>query len=61
MTAAAVQVPIGAEDELRGVVDLVRWKAIYNQGVKGTDVVETDEIPAEVLELAGEFSIASMF
>ena len=35
MTAAAVQVPIGVEDELRGVVDLVRWKAIYNEGVKG--------------------------
>lgn len=33
--AAAVQVPIGVEDELVGVVDLVRWKAIYNQGEKG--------------------------
>ena len=35
MPAAAVQVPIGREDELRGVVDLVRWKAIYNEGEKG--------------------------
>lgn len=33
--AAAVQVPIGVEDELKGVVDLVRWKAVYNQGEKG--------------------------
>ena len=33
--AAAVQVPIGLEDDLRGVVDLVRWKAIYNEGQKG--------------------------
>lgn len=33
--AAAVQVPIGVEDNLRGVVDLVRWKAIYNEGEKG--------------------------
>lgn len=33
--AAAVQVPIGVEDEFKGVVDLVAWKAIYNQGVKG--------------------------
>jgi elongation factor G len=33
--AAAVQVPIGVEDELKGVVDLVRWKAIYNEGEKG--------------------------
>jgi hypothetical protein len=35
MNAAAVQVPIGSEDNLRGVVDLVRMKAIYNEGVKG--------------------------
>ena len=52
--AAAVQVPIGVEDNLRGVVDLVRWKAIYNQGEKGNQIVESDEIPAEVMELAKE-------
>ncbi|KDQ22629.1 hypothetical protein PLEOSDRAFT_1079870 [Pleurotus ostreatus PC15] len=50
--AAAVQVPIGVEDEFKGVVDLVAWKAIYNQGVKGIDVVVSDEIPESVLELA---------
>lgn len=33
--AAAVQVPIGVEDEFKGVVDLVNMKAIYNQGAKG--------------------------
>ena len=35
MAAAAVHVPIGVEDQLEGVVDLVRWKAIYNKGIKG--------------------------
>ena len=35
MPAAAVQVPIGTEDEFKGVVDLVHWRAIYNEGVKG--------------------------
>lgn len=35
MPAAAVQVPIGMEDEFKGVVDLVHWRAIYNQGYKG--------------------------
>jgi elongation factor G len=35
MPAAAVQVPIGVEDQLEGVVDLVRWKAVYNKGTKG--------------------------
>lgn len=33
--AAAVQIPIGVEDSLRGMVDLVRWKAVYNEGEKG--------------------------
>ncbi|CCM02742.1 uncharacterized protein FIBRA_04849 [Fibroporia radiculosa] len=50
--AAAVQVPIGVEDELKGVVDLVRWKAVYNEGEKGNTIVESDEIPASVLEFA---------
>ena len=35
MPAAAVQIPIGVEDQLKGVVDLVQWKAIYNAGEKG--------------------------
>ncbi|KAI0247542.1 P-loop containing nucleoside triphosphate hydrolase protein [Lactifluus subvellereus] len=50
--AAAVQIPIGVEDQLEGVVDLVRWKAIYNKGTKGVEVVESDEIPVSVLDLA---------
>ncbi|KAF8547499.1 elongation factor G mitochondrial [Imleria badia] len=54
IAAAAVQVPIGVEDELKGVVDLVRWKAIYNEGEKGIKVVETDEIPASIIDLAKE-------
>ncbi|KAG9080573.1 Elongation factor G, mitochondrial, partial [Ceratobasidium sp. UAMH 11750] len=52
MPAAMVQVPIGTESEFSGVVDLIRWKAIYNKGVKGTEVSESDEIPASVLPLA---------
>ncbi|WFD32225.1 Elongation factor G, mitochondrial [Malassezia sp. CBS 17886] len=52
MPAAAVQVPIGAEDSLAGMVDLVRWKAVYNEGEKGNTIRETDEIPADVLPLA---------
>ena len=46
--AAAVQVPIGREDTFKGVVDLVRMKAIYNEGLKGEVITESDEIPADV-------------
>lgn len=35
MNAAALQVPIGSESDFGGVVDLVKMKAVYNQGVKG--------------------------
>ncbi|KAF9037832.1 elongation factor G, mitochondrial [Hymenopellis radicata] len=52
MPAAAVQVPIGTEADFCGVVDLVHWRSIYNEGVKGIDVVIKDEIPADIIELA---------
>ncbi|KAI9656349.1 MAG: Elongation factor G, mitochondrial [Bathelium mastoideum] len=54
LPAAAMQVPIGAEDEFKGVVDLIRMKAIYNEGQKGEIIVEKDEIPEEVKSLAEE-------
>ncbi|KAH0256096.1 hypothetical protein KCU91_g17120, partial [Aureobasidium melanogenum] len=52
--AAMIQVPIGAEDDFKGVVDIIRMKAIYNQGDKGEVIVESDEIPAEVKQVAEE-------
>ena len=52
--AAAVQVPIGVEDEFKGVVDLIRMKAVYSEGLKGETVRESDEIPSDVRALADE-------
>lgn len=52
--ACAMQVPIGTEDQFKGVVDLVRMKAIYNEGAKGEEIVEKDEIPADIQQLATE-------
>ncbi|KAF7597216.1 Elongation factor G, mitochondrial [Aspergillus hancockii] len=52
--AAAVQVPIGAEDEFEGVVDLIRMKSIYNKGPSGEELFETDEIPEKVKTMAEE-------
>lgn len=54
LLAAAVQVPIGVEDGFKGVVDLIRMKAIYSEGLKGETVRESDEIPSEVRPLADE-------
>ena len=50
-----IQIPIGAEDNFRGVVDLVRMKAyVWNDEKKPTDYVE-EEIPAEVKYKAEEY------
>ncbi len=52
--AVAVQIPIGSENDLRGIVDLVRMRAkIYNNDL-GTDIEDT-EIPDEVKEQAQEY------
>jgi len=51
--AAAIQIPIGAEDEFKGVVDLIEMKAIYFEGPRGT-VIRTGPVPAELKEFAAE-------
>src|SRR5258706_373902 len=50
--AVPLQLPIGAEDKFRGVIDLVQMKAlIFNDEALGAKY-ETEEIPAELLEEA---------
>jgi translation elongation factor G len=50
-----IQIPIGAEDNFKGVVDLVRMKAyVWNDEKKPTDYAE-EEIPAEVKDKAEEY------
>lgn len=51
--AAAIQIPIGAENEFKGVVDLIRMKAIYSEGQKG-EIVREAECPEELKSLAEE-------
>ncbi|KAK5632742.1 hypothetical protein RRF57_008456 [Xylaria bambusicola] len=52
--AAAIQVPIGTEDQFKGVIDLVHMRAIYNEGPKGTIIRVEDKIPDDLKELAEE-------
>ena len=50
-----IQIPIGAEDNFRGVVDLVKMKAyVWEDDKKPTDYKEI-EIPAEVKDKAEEY------
>ncbi len=52
--AVLMQIPIGLEDKLAGVVDLVRMKALYNDGPNGETIVEKD-IPAELADDAQQY------
>ena len=51
--AVPIFLPIGAEDQFTGVVDLVARKAVYYKGDKGEDVVEED-IPEALKSKAEE-------
>jgi elongation factor G len=52
--AVMMQIPIGLEDKLAGVVDLVTMKAIYFEGDNGEKIIEKD-IPAELLDDAHKY------
>ncbi len=53
--ACPIQIPIGAEEEFKGVVDLVKMKAYYwHDETMGADYDEA-EIPSELLEEAQEW------
>jgi elongation factor G len=51
LNAVLMQIPIGLEGELKGVVDLVTMKALYFEGANGETIREA-EIPAELREEA---------
>ncbi|MGD9333996.1 MAG: GTP-binding protein, partial [Desulfobacterales bacterium] len=63
--AVALQIPIGLEADLEGVVDLVSMKAMYFDGSNGEDV-RIEDIPQDLLDEALErredlIDAASMF
>jgi len=54
--AVPIQLPIGSEDNLRGIVDLVRMRAYIYANDLGTDIQEV-AIPEDVAELAEEYRL----
>lgn len=50
----AIQLPIGAEDTFEGIIDLIKMKAVYFEGVKGENVIYAD-IPEEYVDQANEY------
>jgi elongation factor G len=52
--AHPIQLPIGAEDEFEGIIDLVEMKTYMYQNDLGTDIQVLDEIPASHAEQAEE-------
>lgn len=65
LNAHMMALPIGLEDKLEGVVDLISMKALYFEGNDGTEV-RVAEIPAHMVEEAQKYhqdlvDTASMF
>jgi elongation factor G len=54
LNAVMAQLPIGLEENHKGVIDLVTMKAYYNEGSQG-ETIREEEIPADMLEEAKEY------
>lgn len=52
--AHPIQLPIGAEDQFEGIIDLIEMKATFYGNDLGTDIVDK-EIPAEYMDQAEEY------
>jgi elongation factor G len=52
--AHAIQIPIGAEDEFKGIIDLVEQKTYMYGNDLGTDIEVTDGFPADLADQAEE-------
>jgi len=57
--AVALTIPIGQEDKLEGVIDLLEMKTVKFKGDFG-QIVEYEEIPAELLDTAKEWRIKAI-
>lgn len=49
-----IQLPIGAESDFEGIVDIIERRAIYNKGDKGMEIVY-GEVPADMVDQMEEY------
>jgi elongation factor G len=54
LNAVMIQIPIGLEDKLEGVIDLITMKAVYFDGEHG-ETIRHAEIPAHLKNDAGKY------
>ena len=52
--AVPIQLPIGAEDTFKGIVDLIKMRAFIHKDDLGKEIEETD-IPEDMLEMANKY------
>ena len=52
--AVPIQLPVGAEDNFQGIVDLIKMKAFIHKDDLGK-IVEEQDIPADMVDLANEY------
>lgn len=55
--AHPIQLPIGAEDQMKGIIDLLEMKAHIYTNDLGTDI-KVEEIPSELVDKANEYRAA---
>lgn len=53
--AVPVQIPIGSEDVFKGVIDLVKMKALINRDETQGEIIDEIEIPVELLDDAENY------
>lgn len=52
--ALVVTIPIGLQENFRGVIDLIRMKAVYFEGEKG-DIIKLEDIPDDMQDEANHW------
>ena len=59
-TPVPIQLPIGAEDDFKGIIDLMRMKALYWDGDDMGTSYREEEIPADLLEMSEQYREAML-